>query len=88
MDRWEKGMLARSLAGHDKNKVYLIFDMDETYVYLIDGELRTKENPKKKKRIHTQIIKEKYQIDMADDVKVKRILKEYKMSKAGLKEEL
>lgn len=48
MDRWEKGMLAKSLAGHDKGKVYVIVDLDDTYVYLVDGELRKLDNPKKK----------------------------------------
>ena len=29
MDRWETGMLAKSLAGHDKDKVYVIVGLDE-----------------------------------------------------------
>ena len=32
VDRIEKGMLAKSKAGHDKGKVYVIYDVDETYV--------------------------------------------------------
>ena len=57
MDRWEKGMLAKSLAGHDKGKVYVIINIEETMVYLADGENRTLDKLKKKKKKHIQIIK-------------------------------
>lgn len=43
-----------SKAGRDKDKVYVIKDYDDEYVYLIDGRLRQLDNPKKKKRIHIQ----------------------------------
>lgn len=75
MDRFETGMLARSKAGHDEGRVYVIMDTDDAYVYLVDGKLRTLQNPKKKKKKHVQIIKNKYDIAEADDVKIKRILK-------------
>ena len=74
-DRIEKGMLAKSKAGHDKGKTYIIYDVDETYVYLVDGEIRTIDKPKKKKRKHVQLICEKHEIEGKDDVAVKRILK-------------
>ena len=85
MDRWEIGMLAKSLAGHDKDKVYVIVGLDERYTYLADGETKTLQNPKKKKKKHVQLIREEHEIADADDVKLKRILKEYKMS--GKKED-
>ena len=47
MEKYEVGMLARSKAGHDKGHVYVIHQVDETYVYLIDGSGRKLENPKK-----------------------------------------
>lgn len=50
MDRWETGMLAKSLAGHDKDKVYVIVGLDEQYTYLADGERKTLQSPKKKKK--------------------------------------
>ena len=49
-----KGMFARSLAGHDKGKLYVIMETDETYVYLTDGKLRPLNKLKKKKRKHIQ----------------------------------
>ena len=49
-----KGMFARSLAGHDKGKLYVISDVQEPYVFLVDGKIRTANRPKKKKLIHVQ----------------------------------
>lgn len=80
-------MLAKSLAGHDSGKVYVIIELDEAYVYLADGEIRTLAKMKKKKRKHVQLIRRQYEIETADDVKIKRILKEYGNQKAGMKEE-
>ena len=74
-DRIQKGMLAKSKAGHDKEKVYVIYDVDETYVYLVDGRIRMIENPKRKKRKHVQIICEKHDVTDMDNVGIKRILK-------------
>ena len=71
----ETGMLAKSRAGHDKGHLYVIYNADETYVYLVDGKTRTIDKPKKKKRKHVQIICEKHEIEGIDDVAVKRILK-------------
>ena len=75
MERFECGMLAKSKAGHDKGHVYVILNADETYVYLVDGIIRTLDKPKKKKKKHIQIIHERYDITGMDDVKIKRILK-------------
>lgn len=88
MNRWEKGMLAKSLAGHDKNKVYVIAELDETYVYLVDGETRTFEKMKKKKKIHVQLIRCKYNITKADNASIRCALKEYEMRGMGMKEEI
>ena len=51
------GCMALSLAGHDRNKIYLIVGEEEEYVYLADGKTRTCKNPKKKNKKHIQIIK-------------------------------
>ena len=75
MDRYEIGMLAKSKAGHDAGHVYVILEIDDAYVYLVDGSVRTVERPKKKKKKHVQIINEKHELTGIDDVGVKRILK-------------
>ena len=41
-------MLVRSLAGHEKDRLYIIIRQDEEYVWLVDGRNRTMEKPKKK----------------------------------------
>ena len=40
MDKFEAGMLAKSKAGHDTGKIYVIADTDDAYVYLVDGRKR------------------------------------------------
>lgn len=77
MSKEEIGMLAKSIAGHDKNRVYIILEEDETYVYLADGLIRTMDRPKKKKKKHVQMIRRKYDMAAMDDVKIKRILKDF-----------
>ena len=75
IDKIEKGMLAKSKAGHDKGQTYVIYELDETYVYLVDGIHHTIEKPKKKKRKHVQFIVVQYDVSQTDDVGIKRILK-------------
>ena len=56
MREFVKGMLARSKAGHDTGKLYVVMYADTEYVYLTDGIHRTLDKMKKKKRKHIQII--------------------------------
>ena len=77
MDRYQTGMLAKSKAGHDTGKVYVIMDIDDTYVYLADGRIRTLDKLKRKKKKHVQIICKIYDVTAIDDVAIKRILKEW-----------
>lgn len=77
MDRFEKGMLVRSKAGHDAGEIFIITGTEDAYVYLADGRLRTLQKRKKKKKKHVQIILQQYDIQDADDVKIRRIIKEW-----------
>lgn len=78
MDRWEKGMLVKSLAGHDKGKFYVIINIEENIVFLADGSIRTLNRLKKKKKRHVQLIRQKHNIENIDDAGIKSILNEYK----------
>ena len=69
-----KGMFARSLAGHDKGKLYVISDVQEPYVFLVDGKIRTAARPKKKKLIHVQPDYE--MTDAVRDEDIRKALKE------------
>ncbi len=51
------GYMGISRAGHDRDKIYLIIDEDEEYVYLVDGKSRGFDNPKKKNKKHIQVVK-------------------------------
>lgn len=54
MKELKVGMFARSLAGHDKGKLYIVTAVDGDMVYLANGKTRLVKNPKKKKRRHIQ----------------------------------
>lgn len=86
MDRYRTGMLARSKAGHDAGKIYVIMDTDGAYVYLADGRIRTAAKPKKKKIKHIELLRMEQDISGADDAQIRRILKEYQ-NKVFIEEE-
>ena len=44
--------VVQSTAGRDKDKWFYVLDLDETYLYLVNGKDRTMKNPKRKKRKH------------------------------------
>ena len=62
---YKPGMLAKSLAGHDQNKLYVIMREDEMHVFLCDGKIRTLDKLKKKKKKHVQLIS-KIPAELAD----------------------
>lgn len=50
-------LLAVSRAGHDKDIVYVVLEEEKEYVWLADGRRRTLQQPKKKKKMHVQLIR-------------------------------
>ena len=72
------GEFATSKDGHDKDRLYMIVGEEEEWVYLCDGRLRGVEHPKKKKKKHVQLIRQKHPIENVDDAGIKCILSEYK----------
>lgn len=83
MKIWKSEMLAVSRAGHDRDTLYLVLGEEGDYLWLTDGRRRLLENPKKKKKIHVQIIRhlpEELLVQMKEitlDAHVKKILKTY-----------
>ena len=76
---------ARSLAGHDKGKVYFVKEIKDGYYFLVDGTIRKWDDPKKKNERHVQIIKnipiEISSIineDAIKDIDIVKSLKEYR----------
>lgn len=48
----KKGQLVKSRAGRDKDRVYLIINWDHEFIYVVDGDIRRLQNPKKKNIRH------------------------------------
>ena len=48
------GDLVVSRAGRDKGRPFLVLQAEEGFVYLVDGDLRRLNKPKKKKRMHVK----------------------------------
>lgn len=48
------GQVVISKAGRDKAGVFIVYNIDGDYLYLVDGKARPLENPKKKKIRHIQ----------------------------------
>lgn len=54
MEKWKIGTVVKSIAGHDKNNLFVIINVENEYVYLVDGKCRTLSKPKKKKVKHLE----------------------------------
>ena len=52
------GSIVKSIAGKEKDKFFLVIDIDENYAVIADGKRRPLENPKKKKIKHLEFIKQ------------------------------
>lgn len=72
------GNFARSLAGHDKDKVYIIIREDTDFVWLVDGDLRGLDHPKRKNKKHIQIIKSRtFAVEDSTNEEIKRAILVY-----------
>lgn len=78
MNRYEIGCPARALAGHDKDRYFIIVADDGEYVALADGKCRTVAKPKRKKKKHIQAGKQPLvkSFPVTDD-DIRRVLKNY-----------
>ncbi|MBS6721675.1 MAG: KOW domain-containing RNA-binding protein [Clostridiales bacterium] len=57
MIEYRLGYFARSLCGHDKDRLYMIVSEDGEMVGLCDGVHRRLANPKMKKKKHIQMMR-------------------------------
>lgn len=51
-----RGMIVASLAGHDRQRVYLVLKVEGSFAWLTDGRLRPLEKPKKKRVSHVKAL--------------------------------
>lgn len=88
-------IMARSLAGHDKNKLYLVIEETDISVTLVNGTTKKMESPKIKAKKHVQPIKvlpkeiekEREEIINLTDEKIAHLLKRYEKA-ISLKEDI
>lgn len=55
MISYELGQIVKSCAGRDKDELFLIIEINNDFLFLVDGKSRRLESPKKKKKKHVQI---------------------------------
>ena len=48
------GQVVYSKSGHDMGKAFIVTEVEDGYVYLVDGKNRKMDKPKKKKLKHVQ----------------------------------
>lgn len=84
MELYQTGNLAKSLAGHDKGRIYMIIREENEMVYLADGKIRPVERPKCKRKKHVQPIyrREESEYDerksqVEQNEAIKRVIRQY-----------
>jgi hypothetical protein len=89
MEQYSAIALCRSMAGHDRDSLYLLMDQEGRLCFLCDGKTRPLNHPKKKNRAHVQIITHlpvRIREEMAQitsDADVRRILRSYQKMNGG-----
>ncbi len=82
MNEFNIGGFVIATAGHDTGKSYVIIQIENEYVYLVDGRIRTLDRPKKKKKMHVklidhtdQVLAEKIRNQSVKNEEIKRAIK-------------
>ena len=52
MQNVEKGLIVRTISGHDKNEIFIVIDTTENFAYLTNGKNRPLDKPKRKNNKH------------------------------------
>lgn len=72
------GKMAWSKAGRDKGKPFIIVEaLDDKYVLVCDGTLRTLDRPKKKKLMHLSVTDSVFSGENMDDLNIAKYLRSY-----------
>ncbi len=53
--KYVRGLVVRSLAGHDQGGFFTVLATDGTFAVICDGKRRSLEKPKRKKKIHLAV---------------------------------
>ncbi len=75
---YEAGQIVKSLAGHDKDCIYMIVRAEGSFIWVADGKRRRLENPKRKNTAHVQLIRVYVpEADRDKDEAIQHFLKSY-----------
>lgn len=72
-----RGMIVKSIAGHDRNKNLVIKEITGDFAFICDGHERKLEKPKKKRLKHLRLTNTVIELSDLTDKKLKTILREY-----------
>ena len=78
----EIGNIVISTMGRDKGLYFIVVDVDENYVYLVNGSVRKIDKPKKKKIKHIGVT------DLYDENIATRIRNKHKVTNQDIKRAL
>lgn len=53
----KNGMIVKSVAGHDKNRFYIVIEIKNNRAFIADGKKRVLESPKAKNFVHLKVTK-------------------------------
>ena len=73
----QPGMLARSKAGHDKDRIYVVIRTEDMCVYVADGDLRPLRYMKRKNAGHLQPVLKMRLEGEPDDAAVRSLIRKY-----------
>ena len=74
---YRPGMLVRSKAGHDKDRIYVIIRAEDEYAYVADGDLRPLRHMKRKNARHLQPILKMCLEQEPDDTAVRNLIRRF-----------
>lgn len=86
------GRIVYSKCGRDKRRPFIVYHTDGEYLFLIDGELRKLDKPKKKKLKHVQVTND-VNSDIGDklinnlyinDSEIRKALAPYRLNDKGV----
>ena len=78
------GQIVRSISGHDKNELYIVFKIENNFAFLSNGKSRKTEFLKKKNKKHIIKVGENLEIktlienNKVDNSQIIKILKDYR----------
>lgn len=72
------GMVVKSIAGHDKDRFFLVVNLNEKRAYIVDGKKRLLASPKAKNSIHLKVTRNVVDLFKYDtDKKIRQLLHDY-----------